>query len=102
MFRNLYTCPPSSEPRHMSVAIDKFKYRLPYKTIFGGATALRSDDFRSVGLKVACQRKSSGVHSQNFSFRIRILPNADLIPSMGILQIRNSIIRNYADLQGGQ
>ena len=42
--RNLYTCP--EQPRHLSVAVDKFKYRLPYKGIFGGATAVRADQFR--------------------------------------------------------
>jgi len=36
--RNLYTCP--EQPRHMSVAIDKFKYQLPYKSIFGGISAM--------------------------------------------------------------
>merc|ERR1712012_1484981 len=44
--RNLYTCP--EQPRHLSVAVDKFKYRLPYKGIFGGATAVRADQFRKL------------------------------------------------------
>ena len=42
--RNLYTC--AAQPRHLSVAVDKFKYRLPYKMLFGGASAIRSDQFR--------------------------------------------------------
>jgi len=41
--RNLYTCPDM--PRHMSVAVDKFKYKLPYKTIFGGVAAIRVKQF---------------------------------------------------------
>jgi len=44
--RNLYNCP--LQPRHMSVAIDKFKYKLPYKTIFGGVTAMKSQQFRQL------------------------------------------------------
>merc|ERR1712228_330649 len=44
--RNLYSCP--DQPRHLSVAVDKFKYRLPYKGIFGGATAVRADQFRKL------------------------------------------------------
>uniref|UniRef100_A0A7E4VAX9 Beta-1,4-N-acetylgalactosaminyltransferase n=1 Tax=Panagrellus redivivus TaxID=6233 RepID=A0A7E4VAX9_PANRE len=36
--RNLYYCP--EQPRHMSVAIDKFKYKLPYESIFGGISAM--------------------------------------------------------------
>lgn len=41
--RNLYTCP--EQPRHMSVAIDIFKYRLPYKSIFGGVSAISKEHF---------------------------------------------------------
>ncbi|XP_046747505.1 beta-1,4-N-acetylgalactosaminyltransferase bre-4-like [Diprion similis] len=44
--RNLYTCP--EQPRHMSVAIDKFKYRLPYADIFGGVSAMSREQFRMV------------------------------------------------------
>jgi len=44
--RNLYTCP--AQPRHMSVAVDKFKYKLPYKTIFGGVAALSVDQFKKL------------------------------------------------------
>ena len=32
----------------MSVAVDKFKYKLPYKTIFGGAAAMRAEQFKLV------------------------------------------------------
>ncbi|XP_044740350.1 beta-1,4-N-acetylgalactosaminyltransferase bre-4 [Chrysoperla carnea] len=44
--RNLYNCP--EQPRHMSVAVDIFKYRLPYQTLFGGVCALTRDQFISV------------------------------------------------------
>lgn len=44
--RNLYTCP--EQPRHMSVAVDVFKYKLPYSTIFGGVSALTKEQFRTV------------------------------------------------------
>jgi len=44
--RNLYSCP--NNPRHMSVAIDKFKYRLPYKDIFGGVSAMSGQNFVKV------------------------------------------------------
>lgn len=39
----LYHCPIL--PRHMSVAVDKFRYQLPYSTIFGGATAFTKSQF---------------------------------------------------------
>ena len=44
--RNLYNCPDN--PRHMSVAVDKFKYKLPYKQIFGGVAAIRTDQFKKL------------------------------------------------------
>ncbi|KAL4233098.1 Beta-1 [Mactra antiquata] len=44
--RNLYTCP--NQPRHMSVAIDSLKYRLPYPQIFGGVSAITKDQFKKV------------------------------------------------------
>lgn len=44
--RNLYACP--QQPRHMSVAVDKFKYKLPYKDLFGGVSALNKDHFQLV------------------------------------------------------
>ncbi|XP_036602706.1 beta-1,4-galactosyltransferase 3-like [Trichosurus vulpecula] len=37
--RNIYGC--NSFPTHVSVAIDKFQYELPYRTFFGGVTALQ-------------------------------------------------------------
>ncbi|KAJ8923249.1 hypothetical protein NQ315_001805 [Exocentrus adspersus] len=42
--RNLYTCP--EQPRHMSVAVDIFKYKLPYPAIFGGVSAISKEHFK--------------------------------------------------------
>lgn len=44
--RNLYTCP--DQPRHMSVAVDTFGFKLPYSTIFGGVSAMTMKQFRTV------------------------------------------------------
>ncbi|XP_035912557.1 beta-1,4-N-acetylgalactosaminyltransferase bre-4 isoform X2 [Anopheles stephensi] len=44
--RNLYTCP--DQPRHMSVAVDTFGFKLPYSTIFGGVSAMTEKQFRMV------------------------------------------------------
>ncbi|UMM10662.1 hypothetical protein L5515_000331 [Caenorhabditis briggsae] len=44
--RNLYTCP--IQPRHMSVAIDKFHYKLPYSAIFGGISALTQEHVKAI------------------------------------------------------
>lgn len=44
--RNLYTCP--IQPRHMSVAVDTFSYKLPYDDIFGGVSAMTIEQFRQV------------------------------------------------------
>jgi len=44
--RNYYGCPTS--PRHMSVAIDKYKYKLPYRNNFGGCGAFKRHDFKDI------------------------------------------------------
>nr|KAF7413236.1 hypothetical protein H0235_013087 [Vespula pensylvanica] len=44
--RNLYTCP--EQPRHMSVAVDKFRYKLPYADLFGGVSAMSREHFKLV------------------------------------------------------
>lgn len=44
--RNLYNCP--TQPRHMSVAIDTFKWQLPYSSIFGGVSSMTTKQFKSV------------------------------------------------------
>ncbi|XP_021922372.1 beta-1,4-N-acetylgalactosaminyltransferase bre-4-like isoform X3 [Zootermopsis nevadensis] len=44
--RNLYTCP--EQPRHMSVAVDVLKYKLPYQAIFGGVSAMTKTQFQKV------------------------------------------------------
>ncbi|XP_002131986.2 uncharacterized protein LOC100186766 [Ciona intestinalis] len=44
--RNIYTC--SSQPKHMSIAVNIFDYKLPYNDIFGGVTALTPAQFQLV------------------------------------------------------
>nr|XP_009858040.1 beta-1,4-galactosyltransferase 2 isoform X1 [Ciona intestinalis]XP_018666899.1 beta-1,4-galactosyltransferase 2 isoform X2 [Ciona intestinalis] len=44
--RLLYHC--TDTPKHLSVAIDKYGYRLPYPSLFGGVTMLSKDQFRDV------------------------------------------------------
>ncbi|XP_022645729.1 mucin-19-like isoform X2 [Varroa destructor] len=41
--RNLYSCP--TLPRHMSVAVDKFNYTLPYVQLVGGVFSVTVRDF---------------------------------------------------------
>lgn len=43
---NYYGCPNS--PRHMSNAVDKFNYKLPYASIFGGVGAFTKSDFETI------------------------------------------------------
>ena len=43
---NYYGCPES--PRHLSTAIDKFNYVLPYPEIFGGVEMFTKTDFETV------------------------------------------------------
>lgn len=42
--RNIYTC--SDKPKHLSQAIDKFDYALPYNYLVGGVLAIRPEQFR--------------------------------------------------------
>ena len=44
--RNIYRC--FEGPRHLSVAIDKFDFKLPYNTIFGGVSAFSKQQFLTV------------------------------------------------------
>ncbi|XP_028848647.1 beta-1,4-galactosyltransferase 3 [Denticeps clupeoides] len=41
---NTYTCHPQ-HPTHLSVAMDKFRYRLPYPQYFGGVSAVTPDQY---------------------------------------------------------
>ncbi|MEE6481951.1 hypothetical protein FKM82_013078 [Ascaphus truei] len=41
--RNLYTC--DKFPKHASIAMDKFGYKLPYKSYFGGVSALSPEQY---------------------------------------------------------
>lgn len=44
--RNLYRC--ERFPRHLSSAVDVFRFVLPYPDLFGGAVAVRADQFREL------------------------------------------------------
>ncbi|XP_034975822.1 beta-1,4-galactosyltransferase 3 [Zootoca vivipara] len=41
--RNVYTC--DRFPKHVAVAMDKFGYKLPYKSYFGGVSALSPEQY---------------------------------------------------------
>ncbi|XP_057703580.1 beta-1,4-galactosyltransferase 3-like [Corythoichthys intestinalis] len=43
--RNTYSCQPNN-PTHLSVAIDKFNYVLPYASLLGGVVAIAPDHFK--------------------------------------------------------
>uniref|UniRef100_A0A3P8UBG1 Beta-1,4-galactosyltransferase n=1 Tax=Amphiprion percula TaxID=161767 RepID=A0A3P8UBG1_AMPPE len=44
--RNIYKC--FDNPRHLAVAMDKFNFRLPYKTYFGGVSSLFKDQYLKI------------------------------------------------------
>jgi hypothetical protein len=46
----LYNC-PGDTPKHMSVAVNKWKYRLQYLNYFGGVTALSTEQVLKHKLK---------------------------------------------------
>ncbi|XP_073944892.1 beta-1,4-N-acetylgalactosaminyltransferase bre-4-like [Choristoneura fumiferana] len=43
---NLYVC--TTEPRHLSASVDKFRFVLPYDWLVGGVFAIRSDQYKEV------------------------------------------------------
>ncbi|GFR57650.1 beta-1,4-galactosyltransferase 1 [Elysia marginata] len=44
--RNMYSC--ADMPKHMSIGIDKFNYRLPYDGLVGGVLMFRTEHFQQV------------------------------------------------------
>lgn len=44
--RNLYRC--FDNPRHLAVAMDKFKFQLPYPGFFGGVSSLSKDQYLAI------------------------------------------------------
>merc|ERR1712150_138617 len=48
--RNLYVCPPeeTNQVKHISVAVNKWKYRLQYKNYFGGVTAISKSQIKKI------------------------------------------------------
>ncbi|KAM9795258.1 beta-1,4-galactosyltransferase 1 [Neosynchiropus ocellatus] len=44
--RNTYTC--FSQPRHLSVSMDKFGFRLPYKQYFGGVSSMSKEQYLKI------------------------------------------------------
>lgn len=67
--RNIYSCP--DQPRHMSVAVDKFAYRLPYSDIFGGISALRREHFEKIN-GVSNDFWGWGGEDDDFASRVRL------------------------------
>ncbi|TRY72620.1 hypothetical protein TCAL_03942 [Tigriopus californicus] len=45
--RNIYSC-PADRPKHLAVAVNKWKYRLIYDKYFGGITALNKEQFEKI------------------------------------------------------
>lgn len=44
----LYRCNADKNPRHLSVGVSTFNYKLPYSTIFGGITQLPPQKFEHI------------------------------------------------------
>ncbi|XP_065923193.1 beta-1,4-galactosyltransferase 4 [Magallana gigas] len=44
---NIYTC-PVDQPKHLAVASEKWQYRLPYTSYFGGVSALTREQYEAI------------------------------------------------------
>ncbi len=45
--RTMYSC-PHHNPRHLSAAVDKFEYILPYDYLVGGVFAISKEHYRKL------------------------------------------------------
>ncbi|KAJ2945497.1 hypothetical protein O0L34_g308 [Tuta absoluta] len=66
--RNLYTCP--RQPRHMSAAVDKHHFKLPYADLFGGVSAMTYDQVHNVN-GFSNEYWGWGGEDDDMSYRIR-------------------------------
>nr|CAI5819654.1 unnamed protein product [Callosobruchus analis] len=71
---NIYGC--SKMPRHMSSSVDTFRYNLPYLTLFGGAVAILSSQYKQVN---GMSNKFYGWGAEDDDFYRRLITNG-IIP----------------------
>ncbi|XP_064489036.1 beta-1,4-N-acetylgalactosaminyltransferase bre-4-like [Ornithodoros turicata] len=66
--RNLYTC--SDQPRHMTVAVSKFNYKLPYQGYFGGGCALSKSQVETIN-GFSNEYWGWGAEDDDLAYRVR-------------------------------
>ncbi len=94
---NKYSC--GDQPLHMSSHIDKFNYKLPYPTIFGGVTALRPDIFRKVN---GYSNMFWGWGGEDDDMYNRVAFHGLQVTRLGDPQGRYKMIRHKEEVKGAQ
>ena len=96
VLRNLYTC-PASGPKHLAVAVNKWKYRLIYNSYFGGVTALSKKQFEDINgfANRYCSRfgcsASPFIHHSYCLAMLSFDYNAILLKLLGVLSSFNKL-----------
>ncbi|XP_045205522.2 beta-1,4-N-acetylgalactosaminyltransferase bre-4-like [Mercenaria mercenaria] len=80
-----YSC--ANMPQHLSVAVDKLNYRLPYESIFGGACSIQTEHFRRVN-GMSNMFFGWGGEDDDFSKRIRLSGLRIVRPSIAVARYK--------------
>ncbi|XP_053380290.1 beta-1,4-N-acetylgalactosaminyltransferase bre-4-like [Mercenaria mercenaria] len=81
-----YSC--ANMPQHLSVAVDKFHYRLPYESIFGGACSIRTEHFRKVNGLSNMFFFGWGGEDDDFSKRVELSGLRIVRPSIAVARYK--------------
>ncbi|CAI9533605.1 unnamed protein product [Staurois parvus] len=90
--RNLYTC--DRFPKHASIAMDKFGYKLPYKSYFGGVSALSPEQYMKMN---GFPNNYWGWGGEDDDIAIRVALSGQLISRPSIRHGRYKMIKHGHD-----
>ena len=91
--RNMYLCPKdsSNSVKHLSVAINKWKYRLQYENYFGGVSAISKKSF----IKVYVVNTHNGGIAIVQTFRYFTVCNNTLLINLKFIKVQHMIHMHY-------
>lgn len=90
--RNNYTC--TKMPLHLAAAIDKFRYRQPYPTYFGGAVAINSSQYQAIN---GFSNLFYGWGGEDDDLNNRVLHNNMTVKRYSALIARYKMVRHTKD-----
>lgn len=90
--RNIYTC--DKFPKHASIAMDKFLYKLPYKSYFGGVSALTPEQYMKMN---GFPNNYWGWGGEDDDIAVRVALGGMLISRPSVLHGRYKMIKHGHD-----